>query len=201
MTTVLILRMPTGSLMERFDAENAIDKEDTQSFINLLLIMCPELDIEGLELISTPEAESIIAEYDDKILENELERDYRFGVMYQDVDQFDESEIFGNTSHSDLFENFIQTLGERVTTANGKTLIKTVIEGKSLTFHVSTLLPHSSSDNQQCQRKARIGNDVVSIVFQAEETVFSPEIITSQFLHVYIGRFSKLSKSTNKIFG
>lgn len=53
-------------------------------------------------------------------------------------------------------------------------------------FHVSTLLPHSKSERQQLERKRHIGNDIVAIVFQENETVFNPECITSQFLHVYL---------------
>ncbi len=53
-------------------------------------------------------------------------------------------------------------------------------------FHVSTLLPHSKSERQQLERKRHIGNDIVAIVFQETETIFNPECITSQFLHVYL---------------
>jgi RAP1 GTPase activating protein 1 len=53
-------------------------------------------------------------------------------------------------------------------------------------FHVSTLLPHSKSERQQLERKRHIGNDIVAIVFQENETIFNPECITSQFLHVYL---------------
>lgn len=53
-------------------------------------------------------------------------------------------------------------------------------------FHVSTLLPHSKSERQQLERKRHIGNDIVAIIFQETETIFNPECIASQFLHVYI---------------
>lgn len=53
-------------------------------------------------------------------------------------------------------------------------------------FHVSTLLPHSKSERQQLERKRHIGNDIVAIIFQEKETIFNPECITSQFLHVYL---------------
>ena len=38
----------------------------------------------------------------------------------------------------------------------------------------------------QLQRKRHIGNDIVAIVFQDEETPFVPNMITSHFLHAYI---------------
>ena len=53
-------------------------------------------------------------------------------------------------------------------------------------FHVSTLLPHSKIERQQLERKRHIGNDIVAIIFQENETIFNPECIASQFLHVYI---------------
>jgi len=40
------------------------------------------------------------------------------------------------------------------------------LDSKEIMFHVSTLLPYSSGDNQQVQRKRHIGNDIVAIVFQ-----------------------------------
>lgn len=53
-------------------------------------------------------------------------------------------------------------------------------------FHVSTLLPYIETDPQQLQRKCHIGNDIVAIVFQDSNTPFSPNMITSHFLHAYI---------------
>ena len=38
----------------------------------------------------------------------------------------------------------------------------------------------------QLQRKRHIGNDIVAIVFQEDETPFVPNMITSHFLHAYI---------------
>ena len=53
-------------------------------------------------------------------------------------------------------------------------------------YHVATLLPFSDTDAQQLQRKRHIGNDIVSIVFQEANTPFSPDMVTSHFLHAYI---------------
>jgi hypothetical protein len=72
-------------------------------------------------------------------------------------------------------------------------------------YHVSTLLPFSTRDAQQIQRKSHIGNDLVSIIFvdEAEGSLleaispdvnklkynhgwFDPEMIKSHFLTVYI---------------
>ncbi|KAM4016695.1 LOW QUALITY PROTEIN: rap1 GTPase-activating protein 1 [Anomaloglossus baeobatrachus] len=53
-------------------------------------------------------------------------------------------------------------------------------------FHVSTKLPYTEGDAQQLQRKRHIGNDIVAIVFQDENTPFVPDMIASNFLHAYI---------------
>ena len=44
----------------------------------------------------------------------------------------------------------------------------------------------SLTDHQQLARKRHIGNDIVCIVFQDQGASFSPEMISSQFLHAYI---------------
>jgi len=51
---------------------------------------------------------------------------------------------------------------------------------------VSTLLPDSKKDNQHLERKRHIGNDKVTIVFQDFDTPFSPKIIKSKLLHVFL---------------
>ena len=61
-----------------------------------------------------------------------------------------------------------------------------VHKGHEIMFHVSTLLPYIETDSQQLQRKCHIGNDIVAIVFQEANTPFSPDMITSHFLHAYI---------------
>lgn len=38
----------------------------------------------------------------------------------------------------------------------------------------------------QLQRKRHIGNDIVAIVFQDENTPFVPDMIASNFLHAYM---------------
>ncbi|XP_059814833.1 rap1 GTPase-activating protein 2-like, partial [Hypanus sabinus] len=53
-------------------------------------------------------------------------------------------------------------------------------------FHVVTKLPFTAGDPLQLQRKRHIGNDIVALIFQEEGAVFCPDMITSNFLHVYI---------------
>jgi RAP1 GTPase activating protein 1 len=53
-------------------------------------------------------------------------------------------------------------------------------------FHVSTLLPYNKNDSQQLERKRHIGNDIVAVVFQEDNTPFAPDMIASNFLHAFI---------------
>lgn len=57
---------------------------------------------------------------------------------------------------------------------------------KEIMFHVSTLLPYTPNDPSQIQRKRHIGNDIVTIIFQEENTPFHPSMIKSSFLHVFL---------------
>ena len=51
-------------------------------------------------------------------------------------------------------------------------LLPQVFHKREVMFHVSTLLPYSESDKQQLQRKRHIGNDIVAVVFQEDNTPF-----------------------------
>ncbi|NXR38965.1 RPGP1 protein, partial [Zosterops hypoxanthus] len=57
---------------------------------------------------------------------------------------------------------------------------------KEIMFHVSTKLPYTEGDAQQLQRKRHIGNDIVAVVFQDENTPFVPDMIASNFLHAFV---------------
>ena len=61
-----------------------------------------------------------------------------------------------------------------------------MFDDKEIMFHVSTLLPYSRTDSQQLERKRHIGNDIVTIIFQDENTPFAPDMIASNFLHSFI---------------
>lgn len=43
-----------------------------------------------------------------------------------------------------------------------------------------------SPPSPQLQRKRHIGNDIVAIVFQDENTPFVPDMIASNFLHAFV---------------
>lgn len=109
--------------------------------------------------------------------------------------------FLGNAQSTEAFDQFLEVLGDRIQlkdfdgyrggldTQHGQTgteSVHTVFRQKEVMFHVSTLLPFTVGDTQQLQRKRHIGNDVVVIVFQENNTPFSPEMIQSNFIHAYV---------------
>ncbi|XP_039197795.1 rap1 GTPase-activating protein 2 isoform X4 [Crotalus tigris] len=156
-------------------------------------------DATGLKFhpVLYPKASQLIVSYD----EHELNNTFKFGVIYQKFKQTQEEELFGNNEESPAFQNFLNLLGETITLQDfkgfrggldvthaqtGTESVYTVFRDREIMFHVSTKLPFTEGDTQQLQRKRHIGNDIVAIIFQDENTPFVPDMIASNFLHAYI---------------
>ncbi|XP_055339868.1 GTPase-activating Rap/Ran-GAP domain-like protein 3 isoform X2 [Paramacrobiotus metropolitanus] len=136
--------------------------------------------------------------------EQEGSVNFKFGVIYAMSGQTADNEMFSNKTGSDTFSKFVSLLGDRVklkswdryrggldtkSDTTGTESIYTVYEGHEIMFHISTLLPYSSDNPQQVERKRHIGNDIVNIVFwdcpPGEQPTFSPQMVKSQFTHVF----------------
>uniref|UniRef100_G1N947 RAP1 GTPase activating protein 2 n=1 Tax=Meleagris gallopavo TaxID=9103 RepID=G1N947_MELGA len=156
-------------------------------------------DASGLKFnpVLYPKASQMIVAYD----EHEVNNTFKFGVIYQKFRQTQEEELFGNNEESAAFRNFLNLLGDTITlqdfkgfrggldVSHGQTgaeSVYTVFRDREIMFHVSTKLPFTEGDTQQLQRKRHIGNDIVAIIFQEENTPFVPDMIASNFLHAYI---------------
>ncbi|XP_078535445.1 rap1 GTPase-activating protein 2 isoform X2 [Lissotriton helveticus] len=156
-------------------------------------------DATGLKFspVLYPKASQMIVSYD----EHEVNNTFKFGVIYQKSKQTSEEELFGNSEESQSFKSFLNLLGDTVLlqdfkgfrggldVSHGQTgteSVYTVFRDKEIMFHVSTKLPFTEGDAQQLQRKRHIGNDIVAIIFQEENTPFVPDMIASNFLHAYI---------------
>ncbi|KAM9813249.1 LOW QUALITY PROTEIN: rap1 GTPase-activating protein 1-like [Neosynchiropus ocellatus] len=115
--------------------------------------------------------------------------------------QTSEEELFGNMEESPAFVEFLEFLGEKIElhdfkgfrggldVTHGQTGTESVytnFHNKEIMLHVSTKLPYTEGDSQQLQRKRHIGNDIVAVVFQEENTPFVPDMIQSNFLHAYV---------------
>ncbi|KAF5911720.1 hypothetical protein HPG69_015698 [Diceros bicornis minor] len=144
-----------------------------------------------------PKASQMIVSYD----EHDVNNTFKFGVVYQKARQTLEEELFGNNEESPAFKEFLDLLGDTVTlqdfkgfrggldVTHGQTGVEsvyTIFRDREIMFHVSTKLPFTEGDAQQLQRKRHIGNDIVAIIFQEENTPFVPDMIASNFLHAYI---------------
>uniref|UniRef100_A0A8C2YGF1 RAP1 GTPase activating protein 2 n=1 Tax=Coturnix japonica TaxID=93934 RepID=A0A8C2YGF1_COTJA len=156
-------------------------------------------DASGLKFnpVLYPKASQMIVAYD----EHEVNNTFKFGVIYQKFRQTQEEELFGNNEESAAFRNFLNLLGDTITlqdfkgfrggldVSHGQTGVESVyttFRDREIMFHVSTKLPFTEGDMQQLQRKRHIGNDIVAIIFQEENTPFVPDMIASNFLHAYI---------------
>ncbi|CAB1314862.1 unnamed protein product, partial [Coregonus sp. 'balchen'] len=117
-----------------------------------------------------------------------ISNNFKFGVIYQKFGQTTEEELFGNSDESPAFVEFLEFRGGLDIThgQTGTESVYTNFHNKEIMFHVSTKLPYTEGDSQQLQRKRHIGNDIVAILFQEENTPFVPDMIASNFLHAYV---------------
>ncbi|XP_046674788.1 rap1 GTPase-activating protein 1 [Homalodisca vitripennis] len=170
--------------------------------LNSLHVVCvqllnDQLTVTSLQPVLCPRASELIAEYDEHVLVS----NFKFGVLYQRFGQTSEEQLFSNKHSSPALDEFLNLLGQRIQlkdhkgyrggldTQYGQTGDEAIYQnfkGRQIIFHVSTLLPYTDNDPQQLQRKRHIGNDIVAIVFQEDNTPFSPDMIASHFLHTYI---------------
>ena len=89
---------------------------------------------------------------------------YKFGVVYMKENQQTEEELFGNTTHSKAFDDFLDLLGQRIrlrgfdkyragldgnNDLTGKYSVFTKFNNNEIMFHVSTLLPFEEFDSQK----------------------------------------------------
>lgn len=125
---------------------------------------------------------------------------YKFGVLLCKEGQTKEEEMFSNEYGSEQYEAFLNMLGETVELkgwerfkggldaterqATGTHSVYATFEGNEIMFHVSTLLPFSTDNPQQLERKRHLGNDIVVLVFKEGNTPFLPNTISSEFIHV-----------------
>ncbi|XP_048681386.2 rap1 GTPase-activating protein 1 isoform X9 [Caretta caretta] len=165
--------------------------------VQMAKLACEDVNVDRFYPVLYPKASRLIVTFDEHVLSNH----FKFGVIYQKLGQTSEEELFGTTEESPAFVEFLNFLGQKVQlqdfkgfrggldVTHGQTGTESVyctFRSKEIMFHVSTKLPYTEGDAQQLQRKRHIGNDIVAIVFQDENTPFVPDMIASNFLHAYI---------------
>ncbi|XP_053287599.1 rap1 GTPase-activating protein 1 isoform X3 [Pleuronectes platessa] len=165
--------------------------------VQMAKLVCEEVNVDRFYPVLYPKASRLIVTFDEHVISN----NFKFGVIYQKFGQTSEEELFGNMDESPAFVEFLEFLGHKIElhdfkgfrggldVAHGQTgteSIYTNFHNKEIMFHVSTKLPYTEGDSQQLQRKRHIGNDIVAIMFQEENTPFVPDMIQSNFLHGYV---------------
>ncbi|XP_035486131.1 rap1 GTPase-activating protein 1 isoform X1 [Scophthalmus maximus] len=165
--------------------------------IQMAKLVCEEVNVDRFYPVLYPKASRLIVTFDEHVISN----NFKFGVIYQKFGQTSEEELFGNMEESPAFVEFLEFLGQKIElhdfkgfrggldVAHGQTGTEsyyTSFHNKEIMFHVSTKLPYTEGDSQQLQRKRHIGNDIVAVVFQEENTPFVPDMIQSNFLHAYV---------------
>ncbi|XP_074537060.1 rap1 GTPase-activating protein 1 isoform X8 [Halichoeres trimaculatus] len=165
--------------------------------VQMAKLVCEEVNVDRFFPVLYPKASRLIVTFDEHVISN----NFKFGVIYQKFGQTSEEELFGNNEESPAFVEFLEFLGEKIELHNfkgfrggldvthGQTGTESIYcnyRNKEVMFHVSTKLPYTEGDTQQLQRKRHIGNDIVAIVFQEENTPFVPDMIASNFLHAYV---------------
>lgn len=165
--------------------------------VQMAKLVCEDVNVDRFHPVLYPKASRLIVSYDEHVISN----NFKFGVIYQKTGQTTEEELFSTREESAAFVEFLELLGERVLlqdfkgfrggldVAHGQTGTESVycnFRSKEIMFHISTKLPYTEGDAQQLQRKRHIGNDIVAIVFQDENTPFVPDMIASNFLHAYM---------------
>ncbi|KAM8830888.1 rap1 GTPase-activating protein 1-like isoform 5-T5 [Synchiropus picturatus] len=165
--------------------------------VQMAKLVCEEVNVDRFYPVLYPKASRLIVTFDEHVISN----NFKFGVIYQKFGQTTEEELFGNSEESPAFTEFLEFLGEKIELHNfkgfrggldvthGQTGTESIYcnyRNKEVMFHVSTKLPYTEGDTQQLQRKRHIGNDIVAIMFQEENTPFVPDMIASNFLHAYV---------------
>ncbi|XP_006782943.1 rap1 GTPase-activating protein 1 isoform X8 [Neolamprologus brichardi] len=165
--------------------------------VQMAKLVCEEVNVDRFYPVLYPKASRLVVTFDEHVISN----NFKFGVIYQKFGQTSEEELFGNMEESPAFVEFLEFLGHKIElhdfkgfrggldVTHGQTGTESVytnFHNKEIMFHVSTKLPYTEGDSQQLQRKRHIGNDIVAIVFQEENTPFVPDMIQSNFLHAYV---------------
>ncbi|XP_066494002.1 rap1 GTPase-activating protein 1 [Tiliqua scincoides] len=165
--------------------------------VQMAKLVCEDVNVDRFYPVLYPKASRLIVTFDEHVISN----NFKFGVIYQKLGQTSEEELFSTNEESPAFLEFLEFLGQKVKlqdfkgfrggldVTHGQTGMESVyfnFRHKEIMFHVSTKLPYTEGDAQQLQRKRHIGNDIVAIVFQDENTPFVPDMIASNFLHAYV---------------
>uniref|UniRef100_A0A8C9PWB0 RAP1 GTPase activating protein n=1 Tax=Spermophilus dauricus TaxID=99837 RepID=A0A8C9PWB0_SPEDA len=162
--------------------------------VQMAKLVCEDVNVDRFYPVLYPKASRLIVTFDEHVISN----NFKFGVIYQKLGQTSEEELFSTNEESPAFVEFLEFLGQKVKLQDFKGpelpggLLPDLLHGERVPcvrvctlLHVLPLilclLPWP-----QLLRKRHIGNDIVAVVFQDENTPFVPDMIASNFLHAYV---------------
>eukprot|EP01135_Chromosphaera_perkinsii_P007102 Nk52_evm1s696 gene=Nk52_evmTU1s696 len=162
----------------------------------------------GMASLFGEESSGQLQEFHDDDLEEKLVAmeslehctEFKVGVVFAQKDQTSDDDFFANENGSAEFNTFLDLIATKIrlkgfsqfrggldvkSDTTGEYSYFTEFKENSIMFHVSTLLPFTNG--QQLERKRHIGNDIVVVIFQEEDSSpYDLKSIRSQYNHVFI---------------
>ncbi|MXQ93756.1 hypothetical protein E5288_WYG016906 [Bos mutus] len=146
--------------------------------VQMAKLVCEDVNVDRFYPVLYPKASRLIVTFDEHVISN----NFKFGVIYQKLGQTSEEELFSTNEESPAFVEFLEFLGQKVKLQDFK--------GPPPPRWAPSPHPLPGAERLwpcvQLQRKRHIGNDIVAVVFQDENTPFVPDMIASNFLHAYV---------------
>jgi len=191
----VLLRTKKEDLRGTFLAHKSIVND--LPVIYFLSSLSSNISVKNLKKIESRKLIRRLLNFEKSLLNN----NFKFGIVYCREGQTREEEMFGNEHGSELFEEFLNLIGDRIKLcgfsgysggldtkddSSGKESVYTKWRNYQIMFHVSTLMPYNYFTPQQIDRKRHIGNDIVIIIFKEGNNPYFPLSIKSSYNHIII---------------
>ncbi|NXQ85418.1 RPGP1 protein, partial [Nyctibius grandis] len=155
-------------------------------------LVCEDVNVDRFYPVLYPKASRLILAFDEHVLSNH----FKFGVIYQKLGQVWEHPWVLGGCLWDAGASRAPMGAGRVSmgfkTSRGTPGCWGAPKGHRLCRSLcppgvtTPCPPVSPAVSPQLQRKRHIGNDIVAVVFQDENTPFVPDMIASNFLHAFV---------------
>ena len=148
-----------GSILEEHIIAKTYPSSKGLPHKEIISFLMPELDSTCLKLADSKCNEELLG-----LDEKYLIKDVKVGILLCKAGQSTEEEMYNNVESTKAFDEFLDLIGRRVRLKNfagfrggldnqndttGTHSLYTNFKDKQIMFHVSTMLPHSTSDKQQ----------------------------------------------------
>ncbi|KAK4580340.1 Tuberous sclerosis 2-like protein [Recurvomyces mirabilis] len=216
--TLVTVRRPSGTSQRLLQQGKAsVTVEDDSNYLTVLpddilgntygsiTIPKPSSSLGSLEILTLPEDDAVRRAIESLDRTSALDS-HKAGVVYIGESQITDHRIFRNIAGSPDYREFLNDLGDletlkgatfntqgldRANDTDGEHTMVWHNDVTEMVFHIVTLMPNSSDDNENTARKKRhIGNDHVNIIFNNSgrahdyDTLYN--LFPGQFTYVYI---------------